>query len=204
VTPFSSALFISTLALIGAGIGVPALLSGWIERSVLPKAVVFPHWARRSVRGAGAVHGAVNLREVRECKLLAFLVVGPGTMPPAALVALAGWRLLDLPVPLAAVLGAALAPAGPALLRGFIRRPEIDPRVRQALRLESGMNDSVLLSVVLAAIAVTQRGAGFGAADWLKRAAILVLSPAAGVAVWLGAVAALEFVRKRLGGPPRL
>ncbi len=55
----------------------------------------------------------------------------------------------------AAILGAALASTDPVLLRGLLRRPDISPETRQALRLESGLNDVVLLPIVVVAIALT-------------------------------------------------
>ena len=62
--------------------------------------------------------------------------------------------MLGLCWPLAAILGAALASTDPVLLRGLLKRPALHNRRRQALRLESGLNDVVLLPIVLVAIAL--------------------------------------------------
>jgi NhaP-type Na+/H+ or K+/H+ antiporter len=79
-------------------------------------------------------------------------MLGPGTVVSAALIALAGWWMLDLPPAGAAVLGAALASTDPVLLRGLLRRPDLPGRARLALRLESGLNDVVLLPIVIVAL----------------------------------------------------
>ncbi len=48
-----------------------------------------------------------------------------------------------------AILGAALASTDPVLLRSLMRHPSIPPTARLALRLESGMNDVILLPIVV-------------------------------------------------------
>ncbi|HYP06947.1 MAG TPA: cation:proton antiporter, partial [Bryobacteraceae bacterium] len=128
-----------------------------------------------------------------------FLVLGPGTMLTAAIVAFLSCWLLGLTPALAVVLGAALSSTDPVLLRGFLRRPGLQPSVRQALRLESGMNDAVLLPVVLVAIAMVTSG-GMQGGDWGRLALnMLVLSPGIGALVAFAAVGTLEFVRRRTG-----
>ncbi|HEY7210172.1 MAG TPA: cation:proton antiporter [Bryobacteraceae bacterium] len=220
----SPEIFLSTLALIGAVIVVSALLSGFVERSGLPQVFVF--LALGAVIGPAGLRlvdidvdspilrvvatlslvlvlftdaVSLNIRELGERKLLAALVIGPGTLFSAVLIALVGWKLLDLSFPLAAILGAALASTDPVLLRGFLKRPSLSTGVRQALRLESGMNDAVLLPIVLIAIAATS-GQHLNSGDWSGLAIkVLLLSPAAGALVGLAAVASLEFVRRRFG-----
>ena len=64
------------------------------------------------------------------------------------MVALIGWSLLGLAPAAAAILGAALASTDPIMLRGLIRRPGLAEPVRLALRLESGLNDAVLLPII--------------------------------------------------------
>ena len=225
MTPFSPELFLSTLALIGAVIVVAALLSGWVDRSGVPQVAVFlAIGAAIGPAGLNLLDAQVaspmlrvvatlslvlvlftdavslDLKEVREHKLLASLVLGPGTLLSAALIAVAAWYLLDLTPPLAAILGAALASTDPVLLRTLLRLPGLDRSVRQALRLESGMNDAVLLPAVLVAITVAGGGHKMSAGEWGTMALnMVVLSPGAGVIIALIAVAALEFIRKRTG-----
>jgi hypothetical protein len=70
---------------------------------------------------------------------------------------------------------------------------------RQALRLESGLNDVVLLPIVLVAMAFAG-GAGSAGVNWPRLALdLFLLGPGAGVLVGLVAVATLALVRKRLG-----
>ncbi|HKO98036.1 MAG TPA: cation:proton antiporter [Pyrinomonadaceae bacterium] len=222
---FGSDAFIASLAIIGIVIVVSALLSGFIERSGLPQVAVFlAIGAALGPAGVGVVDiglqspslhvvatlsltlvlftdaVALNVSEVRKHWTLAVRLLGPGTLLSAALVAFAGWWLLRLPVPAAAILGAALASTDPVLLRGLLRRKDIASNTRQALQLESGLNDVVLLPVVIVAMAfMGERAPGDGAA-WAKLGLnLFILGPGAGVAVGLVAVAALDLIRKKIG-----
>jgi sodium/hydrogen antiporter len=222
---FSPEVFLSTLALIGAVIIVAALLSGFVERSGLPQVAVF--LTLGAVIGPAGLQMldtgvespilrvvstlslvlvlftdalSLDLKEVREHRWLAFLVLGPGTLFSAVLIAGAGYLLLDLNLPLAAMLGAALASTDPVLLRGLLRQPSLPSSVRQALRLESGMNDIVLLPIVLVAVAFGGGGHALTGKDLASLGIeMLLLSPGAGALVALVAVAALEFIRRRIG-----
>ena len=222
---FSPDVFLSTLALIGAVIVIAALLSGVVERSGLPQVAVF--LTLGAVIGPAGLHMldagvdspilrvvstlslvlvlftdavSLDLKEVRKHGRLAFLVLGPGTLFSAVLIGGAGYLLLGLNLPLAAMLGAALASTDPVLLRGLLRQPLLPSSVRQALRLESGMNDIVLLPIVLVAIAFRSGGHGLAEQDLASLGVkMLLLSPGAGALVGLGAVAALEFIRRRMG-----
>lgn len=217
--------FLVTLSLVGAVIIISALLSGLIERSGAPQvAVLLALGAILGPFGLGLIDPrldspilrvvstlslalvlftdalSLSLSEIRRHARLALLVVGPGTLLSAALVTVAGRLLLDLPWTLAAILGAALASTDPVLLRGLMRRPGIHSATRLALRLESGLNDVVLLPIVLVAMALLgsrpldQPGEGPRMALQL-----FLLGPGAGVAVGLLGVATLDMVRRRLG-----
>jgi NhaP-type Na+/H+ or K+/H+ antiporter len=222
---FSPELFVSTLASIGAVIVIASLLSGLVERSGLPQVAVFlALGAVIGPYGLGIVDVTVdspilrvvatlslalvlftdavslNIAEVRSHKLLVFLVLGPGTIASALLVAGAGVWLLKLPIALALILGAALASTDPVLLRGIIRRPELSGTVRQALRIEAGLNDAVLLPIVLVAMAALSQHAAATPGEWSKLALhMVILSPAAGIIVALAGIGALEMVRRQLG-----
>src|SRR6185437_10346628 len=88
----------------------------------------------------------------------------------------------------------------PVMLRGLLKRPGLNPAVRQALRLEGGMNDAVLLPIVLVGMTFLGHGHSPEASEWGRLGMdILVLSPAAGIIVGLAAVGMLELVRKRIG-----
>ena len=148
---FAAASFPATLALMGIVIMVSALLSGLIERSGMPQVAVFlAMGAALGPTGLGVLDlgldssalrvvatlslslvlftdaVTLNLSEVqRRHAFLALRVVGPGTLLSAALVAVAGWWVLDLSWPAATILGAALASTDPVLLRSLLGRRDI-------------------------------------------------------------------------------
>jgi len=217
--------FLAVLALVGAVIVVSALLSGWVDRTGVPQVAVF--LAMGFLIGPGVLGlldasvesdvlrvvatlslvlvlftdgVSLDLSEIRGHKLLVGLVLGPGTLLSAILIAGAAWSLLDLSAPLSAILGAALASTDPVLLRGLLRRPALHNSVRQALRLESGLNDVVLLPIVLVAMAILTSTEALTGAEWSRLAlGMLVLSPGAGIAVGFIGVKVLEQVRRRSG-----
>src|SRR4029453_1705104 len=85
------------------------------------------------------------------------------------------------------------------LLRGLLQRRDISFDTRQALRLESGLNDVVLLPIVVVAIALTGQH-DFGSGSFAKMGfGLFILGPGAGIAIGLLAVAALDLIRKRFG-----
>ena len=90
----------------------------------------------------------------------------------------------------AAALGAILAPTDAALGQAVVSAPSVPLRIRQALNVESGLNDGIALPVVLIFAALGSMGGGEGrsAADWVQFAALQVtLGPVAGVTVaWFG------------------
>jgi NhaP-type Na+/H+ or K+/H+ antiporter len=212
---------VTGLAIIGIVIVVSALLSGVIDKTGLPQVAVFICiGAALGPFGLGVFDMtldspilrvvailsltlvlftdavSLNIAEVKRNAGLAFRMLGPGTILCAALTAIAAWWLLQIPFALAAILGAALASTDPVLLRGLLRRRDISSETRQALQLESGLNDVVLLPIVVVAIALASHHAegftklGFG---------LFILGPGAGIAIGLIGVAALDLIRKRLG-----
>jgi NhaP-type Na+/H+ or K+/H+ antiporter len=217
--------FAAALAIIGAVIIVSALLSGLIDRSGLPQVAVFlalgaalgPYGLQLLVislesptlRAVSTLSlslvlftdaVSLNIAEVRRRATLAFRLIGPGTLLNAAVIAAAGWWILGLPVAGATVLGAALASSDPVLLRGLLRRRDVPADARHALQLESGLNDVVLLPVVLIAMAFMTPGFGLGGGRLAKLGLdLFILGPGAGILIGLLGVAALDLVRKRIG-----
>jgi NhaP-type Na+/H+ or K+/H+ antiporter len=142
----------------------------------------------------------IDLRELRQYRTLALIVLGPGTVLSAVLVSAAGWWLLGLAPAAAVILGASLSSTDPVLLRGLLRRRDVPPSARQALRLESGLNDVVLLPLVLVAAALLNPEAGRSANDWARMFIdLFLLGPGAGIVVGVLAVATLDLVRRRIG-----
>jgi NhaP-type Na+/H+ or K+/H+ antiporter len=213
---------IATLALIGVVIIVAALLSGVIERTRFPQVALFLLLGLViGVFGFGLVDFrldsqiletiatlglvlvlftdavSVDMREVRRHRALVRLVLGPGTLVTAALIAVAAWALLGLAPGSAAILGAALASTDPVMMRGLLRSGDVPAAARQVLSLESGLNDLVLLPIVLIAMALL---AGTSTGNWGRAALNLFLvGPGAGVAVGFIGVVLLDRMRRWVG-----
>jgi sodium/hydrogen antiporter len=222
--PFSSQFFVLTLALVGVVIIIAALLSGLIDRADIPQVGVF--LALGAIVGPAGLQlldvsldspilrvvatlslvlvlftDAVSLSvaEVGRHCFLAFLVLGPGTLLSVVLIALAASWLLDLSAHSAAMIGAALASTDPVMLRGLLKRPNLPEPVRLALRLESGLNDIVLLPIILGTMALLSHREFFGVDSARLGLELFLLGPGAGVAVGLLALGALELVRRKTG-----
>src|SRR5689334_11632913 len=216
---------VAGLALIGIVIIVSALLSGLVDRSGLPQVAVFILiGAALGPFGLGVFNMqlespilrvaatlsltlvlftdavTLNTKEVRRNAGLAFRMLGPGTIVCAALTAAAAWWLLGIAPASAAILGGALASTDPVLLRSVLRRRDISFQARQALQLESGLNDVVLLPIVVLAIALTgQHNLPSGGSLAKMGFGLFILGPGAGIAIGLIAVSALDLIRKRTG-----
>lgn len=211
--------------LFGAVILISALLSGFVERSNFPQVAVF-----LALGAAIGPHGfglldvgldspmlqavatlslvlvlftdalTIDLSEVRRHASLASLILGPGTVLGAGAIALAAVWTLRIPWPIALLLAAPLASTDPVLLRGLLKRPDLPSAARQALRLESALNDVVLLPIVLIAMTLAVPSQGSLASEigslLLK---MLVISPGVGAFIaWVG-IWLLGFMRKRVG-----
>ena len=215
---------VASLAIIGIVIIVSALLSGVVDKSGLPQVAVFLFiGAALGPFGLGVYDTTLdspvlkvvatlsltlvlftdavtlNIAEVKRNAGLAFRMLGPGTMLCATLTALAAWWLLQLPFASAAILGAALASTDPVLLRSLLHRPDLSPETRHALRLESGLNDAVLLPIVVVAIALTGHHYQDVSSFTRMGFGLFILGPGAGVAIGLIGVSALDLIRKRVG-----
>ncbi|HEV8600172.1 MAG TPA: cation:proton antiporter [Gemmatimonadales bacterium] len=222
---FDPAAFAHLLALLGLVILVASLASGAIERLGVPTVAVFlalgallgPHGLGLLDFGLGSATLAVvatlslvlvlftdsvtlNLAALRTQLRLAATVLGPGTILPALLTGLAGWWLLDLSPAAAAILGAALASTDPVMVRGLLRLAEVPGAARTALGIESGLNDALLLPIVLLASALLAAGGMPPLGEIGKVAgAVLLLGPLAGVVVGFLAVKAMEWFRAWFG-----
>ncbi|HET6977419.1 MAG TPA: cation:proton antiporter [Pyrinomonadaceae bacterium] len=216
--------FVAGLAIIGIVIIVSALLSGLVDRSGLPQVAVFILiGAALGPLGFGVFDMqldspvlrivatlsltlvlftdavTLNTKELRRRTALAFRMLGPGTIVCAALTALAAWWLLGIAPASAAILGAALASTDPVLLRSLLRRRDIPLEARHALQLESGLNDVVLLPIVVVAIALTGQHDSATTSFAKMGFGLFILGPGAGIAIGLIAVSALDLIRKRIG-----
>jgi NhaP-type Na+/H+ or K+/H+ antiporter len=225
VESLSAATLVPMLAIVGAVIAFSALLSGLWERSGVPQVAIFlALGAALGPAGLGAIDvglespvlqsvGTISLalvlftdalglrvRETREHRTLALLLLGPGTLATAALYAVAARFLLDFGLATSVMLGAALASTDPVLLKGLLRRADLPPAARQGLRLESGLNDIVLLPVLLVALALSVSSARLDSGAFGRLALdLFLLGPGAGVAVGVFGLATLDLVRRRVG-----
>jgi NhaP-type Na+/H+ or K+/H+ antiporter len=219
--------FTTTVALVGIVIVVASLLSGVLERTGLPLVASF--LALGAILGpwglgyvdigfhSPALHvlamlglalvlfsDAVTLEVglLRTRKKLLWRLLGPGTLIPAALLMVAARFLLGVSWPAAAILGAALASTDPVLLRSLLRSRAIPEVPRTALRIETGMNDVVLLPVVVLAILAMRSatgGAVTGGEIGRSVVGLFLLGPGLGALVgWLVFVL-LGKIRDRVG-----
>lgn len=215
-------MIIATMGLVGAVIVIAALLSGAIERTKFPQVAVFllvgailgplgltliDVTLQSPILQVVAILSLVlvlftdavslDVPEVRKHTGLALLLLGPGTVLSAGLMAVAAVYLLGLSWSAAAILGAALASTDPVMLRGLLKRDDLPAPARQALRLESSLNDAVLLPIVFVAMAFATQN---GSPNWGPLALkLFILGPIAGIVVGFVAVSLLEFVRRKMG-----
>ena len=125
---------------------------------------------------------AVRMRFHRSTRewLVPSLILGPGTLVCLGLIGLAAHFLLGTGLIASILLGAILSSTDPVVLRDILRDTRIPTAVRQALRVEAGTNDLVVLPIVLIAIAVLRSSASTaGEWAWLL-VRLLLFGPAAG------------------------
>ncbi len=109
---------------------------------------------------------AVKLQvdELRADWHVPFLTLGPGTITVILGIAAAAYLLVGTTSIQSLLLGAILASTDPVVLRDIVRDERIPRSIRRALGIEAGMNDIVVLPIVLVLIAVlTAQGEGM---DW--------------------------------------
>ncbi len=147
---------------------------------------------------------AVNLQldELRADWYTPFLTLGPGTLLVIGGVAGVAYLLIGTTILQSLLLGAILASTDPVVLRDVIRNEHIPRAVRRALSVEAGMNDLVVLPIVLTLIALLQADGGSEMNWGMFLLRILVLSPAIGLAVggigaWLMGTADARFNIRR-------
>ena len=128
---------------------------------------------------------AVNIQidELKSEWYVPVATLGPGTLLIIAGVGASAYFLLGVTPLQATLLGAVLASTDPVVLRDIVRNQDVPRSVRRALSIEAGMNDLVVLPIVLVLIALltAQSNSVWGWVDFLAR--ILVLSPLVGLTV---------------------
>jgi NhaP-type Na+/H+ or K+/H+ antiporter len=125
----------------------------------------------------------LQLDELKSDWHVPFLTLGPGTIMVILGIALTAYLLVGTTLVQSLLLGAILASTDPVVLRDIIRDERIPRSVRRALGVEAGMNDIVVLPIVLILIAVLTAQPG-EQMNWLAFLfKILILSPAIGLMV---------------------
>ena len=115
------------------------------------------------------------------------LSLGPGTVVIVAVIAAGSYFLLSVSAIEALLLGTILASTDPVVLRDVVREERIPASVRQALNIEAGTNDIVVLPTLLILIALANDEAS-GVGGWaFLIAEVLVLGPVVGFAIGAGA-----------------
>ena len=211
------------LALIGIVILVSSLLSGLIERTGVPQVAIFLllglvlgpaglnlvnltlesptlQWiatlALVLVLFTDSI--AMDFSQFRRPRRVMLLILFPATLIPAVLIALLARAMLGLDWLPSAILGAALASTDPVMLRTLIRRSSVPAPVREALRLEGGINDVVLLPIIV--LSILALGVGGGTGELGRHAVgLFLLGPGLGALIGFVAITLLEQVRKRFG-----
>ncbi|MGH9369346.1 MAG: cation:proton antiporter, partial [Thermoanaerobaculia bacterium] len=170
---------LTALALVGIVLVVAGLAAGWVERAPITFPVIFlglgfllgekglgiisvsPHDPTLEAVGIITLSlvlflDAVRMRFDRPARewLVPALVLGPGTILTIALVATASHFLLGTALLVSVLLGAILSSTDPVVLRDVVRDQRLPRSIRQALTVEAGTNDLVVLPVVLVGIAV--------------------------------------------------
>ena len=114
---------------------------------------------------------AVNLRfdEGERAWLVPVLALGPGTLLTVGIVAAGARLIFGTSLVESLLLGSILASIDPVVLRDVVRDERVPRSIRQALTIEAGTNDIVVLPLILilSTIALGQTG---GASDWLDAA----------------------------------
>lgn len=127
------------------------------------------------------------------------LSLGPGTVIIVAVVAGSAYFLFDVSVVGALLLGTILASTDPVVLRDVVREERIPSSVRQALNIEAGTNDIVVLPTLLILIALANAEAS-GVMGWsILVAKVLLLGPVVGFAIGAGAAWLMSKADERFG-----
>jgi NhaP-type Na+/H+ or K+/H+ antiporter len=119
--------------------------------------------------------------------IVPILSLGPGTVVIVTVISAGSYFLLDVSVIAALLLGTILASTDPVVLRDVVKEERIPASVRQALNIEAGTNDIVVLPTLLILIALANDEAS-GVGGWtLLVVKVLVLGPVIGFAIGAGA-----------------
>ncbi|MDR1214557.1 MAG: potassium/proton antiporter [Propionibacteriaceae bacterium] len=99
---------------------------------------------------------STNWDEIKPAILPAVLLASGGVILGIVLMGLFGWAALGLPLAVAVLLGAVMAPTDSAAVFSVLRHVPLPPKIRSILEGESGLNDapSVLLAIAATNLAM--------------------------------------------------
>ena len=135
---------------------------------------------------------ATGFRALRDSARPTLLLGLPGTAMTAGALALFAHVLLALGWPLAFLVGIALAPTDPAAVYAVLRGQRGASRARTILEGESGFNDPVGISLMVAAVAILSADGGSYSEGAIRLAEELGIGLAGGIAGGALLVAALR------------
>lgn len=139
---------------------------------------------------AGAA--TINLRVLKKGFHLPLRLLGVGLpLTVAAGAMVARWIFPELSIWGAALLATIVAPTDAALGQAVVSSHKVPVRIRQALNVESGLNDGICLPFVMLFLALAPGSPDHSAAYWATYAlGQIALGPLAGVAIgWIGSTA---------------
>ena len=130
----------------------------------------------------------IDLRKLRREHDIPVRLLAVGLPLTMALGFVLAWKLLPgLGLWGAAVLGVILAPTDAALGQAVVSDPKVPVRIRQALNVESGLNDGMSLTALIILLCATGFGEHVEVAWYALLAKQLLLGPLAGmIAGWIG------------------
>ena len=139
----------------------------------------------------------LELAVMRRDWLIPALTLGPGALLVIVLTALAAMVVAGLDPLIAFIVGAVLASTDPVVLRDILRDDRLPRSVRNALTIEGGTNDLIVLPPILILVAVATHEAS-GTLSWLAfLGELLLVGPIAGAAVGLAGAWLMSVVDER-------
>jgi NhaP-type Na+/H+ or K+/H+ antiporter len=139
----------------------------------------------------------LELAVMRRDWLVPALALGPGTLLVIGLTAASAMVIVGLDPVIAFIVGAVLASTDPVVLRDIVRDDRLPRSVRNALAIEGGTNDLIVLPPILILTAVATHEAG-DVGSWLGfLGELLVVGPLAGAAVGVGGAWLMSAVDER-------
>ena len=198
---FDNAFITPPMAFAGAGVLIALLLPNFVEEEFAKEALEFVAELTLVIVlfiDASRINLPLLIREHKiPVRLLGISL--PLTVLLGAIVA--GFMFDQFSIWEAALLAAILAPTDAALGQAVVSSPNVPVRIRQSLNVESGLNDGIVLPLVMlfAALASVSEGEGAEQSNWLVYWLMQVtLGPLVGIAVGFGGGYLLR-LSKRLG-----